>query len=438
VVVLGRRTVDPVRRLTAAAERVRTGDLATRTGVGGSDEVGVLARAFDAMTGSLEQVQGDLRASAARLETVLASMSDGLVAADGTGCTTGVNRAARALAGLPDDVEGRPLAEVLDLRTPGGEPLPLDPDAVRDEPALVHRPDGTTTPVRVAVTRLAGEEEGLVVVLRDTTQEAEVERMKTEFLSNVSHELRTPLTPIRGYADLLASRSGLTEKQVQTFAGTVLAEALKMNRVVDLLVDVAAVEAGRAAIEPRAVRVTELLDARLAAWRERAPERADDLRRRAAAGLPPVAVDPSWLGKVLDELVDNALKYSPAGTPVVLTAAPEGDRVRLAVRDAGPGVDAASDRLFTSFEQVDGSATRRVGGLGLGLSFVRRVAQDAGWPLTVTSPLGGGRGSEFALDVPVAVSPATPTASRAAPRRGRARGPARSPARPAARRSRGA
>ncbi|HWG92767.1 MAG TPA: HAMP domain-containing sensor histidine kinase, partial [Mycobacteriales bacterium] len=313
--------------------------------------------------------------------------------------------------------------------------LALDPATVRDEPALLHRPDGTTTPVRVAVTRLAGDEDGVVVVLRDTTREAEVERMKTEFLSNVSHELRTPLTPIRGYADLLASRSGLTEQQVQTFAGTVLAEALKMNRVVDLLVDVAAVEAGRAAVVPQPVRVTDLLDARLAAWRARAPERAGDLRRRVAAGLPPVAVDPSWLGKVLDELVDNALKYSPPGTPVVLTAAPAGDRVRLAVRDAGPGVDAGSDRLFTSFEQVDGSATRRVGGLGLGLSFVRRVAQDAGWPLTVTSPVSGGRGSEFALDVPAA---ATPPASPAAPRRGRARGPARSPARPAARRSRGA
>jgi PAS domain S-box-containing protein len=436
-VVLGRRTVDPVRRLTAAAERVRGGDLATRTGVGGPDEVGTLARAFDAMTGSLSQVQGDLRTSAARLETVLASMSDGLVAADADGRTTGVNRAARALAGLPDDVEGRPLADVLDLRLPTGAPLVLDPDVVRDEPAVVRRPDGGTTPVRVAVTRLAGEEEGLVVVLRDTTQEAEVERMKTEFLSNVSHELRTPLTPIRGYADLLANRSGLTEQQVRTFAGTVLAEALKMNRVVDLLVDVAAVEAGRAAIRPQPVHVKALLDGRLAAWRDKVPERAADLRRRVAAGLPPVDVDAAWFGKVLDELVDNALKYSAPGTPVVLTAtaAPDGERVRVAVRDAGPGVDTASDRLFTSFEQVDGSATRRVGGLGLGLSFVGRVASDAGWPLTVTSPVSAGKGAEFALDLPRA---ATAPASAAAPRRARVPGQGRSPARPAGPRRRGA
>ena len=443
--LLGRRTVEPVRRLTAAAQRVSGGDLATRTGVRGNDEVGTLARAFDAMTGSLAQLTGDLRTSAARLETVLASMSDGLLAADGHGRVTSVNRAALAMTGLDDprQVLGQPLPAVLDLRAPGGGTLPIDPAATRDEPAEVHRPDGETTPVRVAVTTLAGGDgaaDGVVVVLRDTTQEREVERMKTEFLSNVSHELRTPLTPIRGYADILASRP-LAAEQVATFAGTILSEALKMNRVVDLLVDVAAVEAGRASIEPRPVDLRALLDERLAAWRERAPERAGDLRRRAAAELPPVSVDPAWLAKVLDELVDNAVKHTPAGTAVTLlgAVAPDGAHVRVSVRDAGPGIDLAdSELLFTSFEQKDGSATRRVGGLGLGLSFVRRVAQDAGWPLVVESPAAGGKGAEFGLDLPVsAEAPPRPArrASRAAPRRDRVPGQDRSPARPARRRS---
>ena len=436
-VVVGRRTVDPVRRLTVAAQRVSAGDLSTPTGVRGRDEVGTLAGAFDTMTGSLSRLTGDLRASAARLETVLASMSDGLVATDAAGAVTSVNRAALVMAGLDEAgaAHGRPLRDVLDLRTPTGEPLVLDAGTVRDEPAAVHRPDGGTTPVRAAVAPLDagdGAPGGLVVVLRDTTQEREVERMKTEFLSNVSHELRTPLTPIRGYADILASRA-LSPEQVTTFASTILSEALKMNRVVDLLVDVAAIEAGRVTTTPRPVPPRQLLDERLAAWRDRAPGR--DLRRRAASGLPPVLVDPSWLGKALDELVDNAVKHTPAGTPITLLAgpSPDGERVRLSVRDAGPGLDEADrDLVFTSFEQKDGSATRRVGGLGLGLSFVRRVAQDAGWTLSVTS--APGKGAEFALDLPAAEPvAATPRASRAAPRRERARGPARSPARRARR-----
>jgi signal transduction histidine kinase len=107
-----------------------------------------------------------------------------------------------------------------------------------------------------------------------------------------------------------------------------------------------------------------------------------------------VVVDPIWLGKVLDELVDNAVKYTPKGAAITLAATPSPDHercVRISVRDAGPGFDTKDrDLLFTSFEQKDGSATRRVGGLGLGLSFVRRVAEDAGWTLSVHSVPGKG------------------------------------------------
>ncbi|TBR17207.1 MAG: sensor histidine kinase, partial [Chitinophagaceae bacterium] len=343
--VLGRRTVDPLRRLTVAASQVAAGDLTVTTGLSGRDEVGTLSRTFDAMTGSVARLTGDLRASADRLETVMSSMTDGLVATDADGRVTSINRAALGMAGLEDPAGalGFELSSVIDVRV-DGEPLPLDARGRPEVDAEVHPLDGDPVPVRAALAPLDGGE-GVVLVLRDTTREREVERMKTEFLSNVSHELRTPLTPIRGYADILATRPGLPPDKVATFAGTILAESLKMNRVVDLLVDVAAIEAGRVTVEPRPVSPGELVDGRLAAWRERAPERAKDLRRRVAGRLPAVHVDPTWLGKAIDELVDNAVKYTPAGTPITLAAAlsPGGDRVRLAVRDAGPGI-AAADR----------------------------------------------------------------------------------------------
>jgi PAS domain S-box-containing protein len=429
---LGRRTVEPVRRLTVAADRVAAGDLATSTGVRGKDEVGTLARAFDTMTGSLAQVTGDLREAATRLSTVLASMSDGLVATDAGGCVTSVNPAALAMLGHADPgaVVGRPVADVVDLRAPSGEPLAAALDAVvlRDEPGEVHAADGTVTPVRAALAPLDsgdGAPAGVVLVLRDTSREREVERMKTEFLSNVSHELRTPLTPISAYADMLASRPGLEPKQVTTFASTIHGEAVKMTRVVNLLVDVASIEAGRVDVQPRAVDAREVLDARLATWRERVPARAADLRRRVASGLPAVLVDPAWLAKVLDELIDNAVKHTPPGTPITLAAGRVDDaqQVRVSVRDAGPGLDVADrDRVFVSFEQKDGSATRRVGGLGLGLSFVRRVAEDAGWRLSVTTEPG--KGADFSLDLPVAPA-AAPSVTRRASRAGRRQAPVR-------------
>jgi PAS domain S-box-containing protein len=402
-VLLGRRTVDPVRRLTAAAERVAAGDLSTSVGVTTRDEVGTLSNTFDAMTSSLARLTGDLRASASRLGTVLSSMTDGLLATDGDGVVTSVNPAALAMLGLDEaDVLGEPLVLVADVRSEAGESLVRLDAALLEEPGVVHRPDASELPVRVALLPLEGAD-GVVLVLRDTTREREVERMKTEFLSNVSHELRTPLTPIRGYAEILVGKPGLSAERVTTFATTIRDEALKMNRVVDLLVDVAAIEAGRVHVTPRDVPVRELLDARLAAWQTRAPARAKDLKRRVAAKLPPVHVDPVWVGKALDELLDNAVKYTPAGTTITLVAAlsPDGGRVRVSVKDSGPGISEADrHRLFTSFEQVDGSATRKVGGLGLGLSFVRRLSEDAGFPLSVHS--APGKGAEFALDLPVA------------------------------------
>lgn len=408
-VLLGRRTVDPVRRLTAAAERVSAGDLTGSAAGSGTDEVGTLSRTFDAMTGSLARLTDDLRASAAQLHTVLISISDGLVAADSSGRVTSINPAALVMVGAATEaaVLGQPLTAVLHLTDSAGLPLPTDGGRLYDLPAEVAGPHSRPVPVRAALTLLASGD-GVVLVLHDTSREREAERMKTEFLSNVSHELRTPLTPIRGYAEMLATRPELSSDQVGQFAATILLESRKMNRVVDLLVDVAALEAGRLTVEPRPVRAVDVVSDLLAAWRLRVPERAADLRRKVARGLPVLSADPVWVAKALEEFLDNAMKYTPAGTVVTIGAAlaPGGEQVRLSVRDDGPGIPADKQALlFASFAQVDGSATRKVGGLGLGLSFVRRLAEQAGWSVSVTSTVGAG--AVFALDLPVATAAVT-------------------------------
>jgi PAS domain S-box-containing protein len=430
-VVLGRRIVRPVTELTVAASRIRRGDLDVRTDVRAADELGVLSRTFDAMTASLATSNESLRRAAedeaalrGRLETVLDSIGDGLLTTDARDRVVAVNRAGLELLGASeDDVLGRPVAGVVAGVGHAGGPLLADLDGARSV-AIGHlaRADGGQVAVAVAATPLRGDV-GHVVVLRDMTREHEVERMKTEFLSNVSHELRTPLTPIRGYAEILHRRPDLPAEKTALYAGSILESSVRMARVVDLLVDVASLEAGRVVPERATVSVGAFVDERLAAWRRREPGR--EFRRRVAARLPDVLVDAGWVAKAYDELVDNAVKYS-AG-PVVLAAAlsEDGRRVRLTVRDSGQGIpDDQRSALFTPFEQVDGSATRSVGGLGLGLSFVRRVADDFELDVVVESTLG--KGSAFSLEVPaVAPAPVVPAPRR--PRRTPARSPARSP-----------
>ncbi|MFL6238394.1 MAG: ATP-binding protein [Actinomycetes bacterium] len=406
---LGRRIVEPVRRLTVVASRVRRGDLTATVGAAGADEVGTLARAFDAMTSSVASLTDDLRAAAnqeaalrARLETVLASMSDGLLATDSAGNVTSMNPAASALTGVDvDDALGRPLHDVLDVRDDEGAVFVYGTGDRAQQDGQMQRAGGGTMPVQIAVAPLEGSE-GLVVVVRDQSRERDLERMKTEFLSNVSHELRTPLTPIRGYAELLRRRPDLPRQQTIGYVDTILDSTARMSRVVELLVDVAAIEAGRVHADIHPVAIDGYLKERLETWRKRYPDRVDDLRRRVARGLPRIAVDPSWVGKALDELVDNAIKYTQAGTSVVIGAtAGERGRVRLWVRDQGPGIEpSAMPELFTDFVQVDGSETRAVGGLGLGLAFVRRLSEAFGLGLSVQSQPG--RGAEFSLDVPAA------------------------------------
>jgi PAS domain S-box-containing protein len=407
-IALARRIADPVRRLTVAAGRVRRGDLETTTSVSSHDEVGALARAFEAMTASLRNATGDLREAAeqeaalrARLETVVESMSDGLVVTDAKDRITGVNAMAARLLGVdPEAPLGKPARDVVQVDDGAGRSLVTGASSRRTVDGELTSADGTTVPVRFSVAPLA-DRQGRVIVLADRTREREVERMKTEFLANVSHELRTPLTPIRGYAELLARRPDLARPQVEGFLQEILGSTARMSRAVELLVDVAALEAGRVASEVTKVSVRSLVEDRLRVWKERYPERATDLKRRTAARLPAVAVDARWVGRALDELVDNAVKYTPAKTPITLVTALADDesRVRIAVRDLGPGFDPSlAAELVGDFSQADASETRRVGGLGLGLGFVNRVAERFGFELTVAAEPG--RGAEFALLLP--------------------------------------
>ena len=409
-VVLGRRIVAPVRRLTIAARRVRRGELDTVTKVPGHDEVAALSRSFDTMTASLRDMTGQLRSAAAaemdlriRLQTVVDSMADGLVTTGPDRTVTAVNPAAAALVGEGEaTLVGRHLADALPVTDEAGAGL-FGPERPRlSADGVLRRGDGRLVPVQVTVSPLGdGAENGVVVLLRDTTRDREVERMKTEFLANVSHELRTPLTPIRGYAELLA-RKGPGTPGAEGFVEAIHESSLRMQRVVDLLVDVAALEAGRVQPRRQQVPVAAFADECLQRWRVRWPERSADLRRRLASGLPDAEGDPYWLAKALDELADNAVKYTSPGTPITLVAAQPGPGVvRISVRDAGPGIEAERvPELLSDFSQADASETRAAGGMGLGLSFVRRLAEGFGTRLSVRSTVG--RGSEFSLDLPAA------------------------------------
>ena len=413
-----RRLVAPIRRLTEAAEAVREGDMTVAPPASSADEVGVLERTFGEMTSSMAAQSAKLREAAnvegrlrARLEALTRSMSDALVAVDPDGRIATFNPAAERLVGRKvHEVLGHPLGKVLVGHAPGGLTVMQALGASDSEQevavqVLLQRSDGRLVPTAATaapVHDVDGQFLGRVLVLRDVTRETEIERMKTEFLSNVSHELRTPLTPIKGYAEVLARRQ-VGEEATRRFADQILSSTGRLERIVGMIVDFAALDSGRLRLRREAVVLSDLVAEVLDDWRARQPDR--EFRRRIGRTLPPVVADRTMLRRCLDELIDNAVKFSPGGEPVLLHAAvdAEGGRrvVRLTVRDRGVGIDDETlARVFHDFYQADASETRHYGGLGLGLALVQRIVN--GLDGEVVAESDPGRGSAFSLVLPVA------------------------------------
>ncbi len=409
-----RRFVLPITQLTEVAQRVGAGDLSRRAGIRAPDEVGQLAATFDDMVESLSEQRDDLTSSAlresrlrGRLESLTTSMGDGLIAVDTAGIIITFNPAAEAMTGRgARDAIGLPLGEVLVGRTLDdgllGEGMsdgvaggaPEDPLQLRDAMdssvsagrLLLTREAGAQVPIAATAAPVRspnGDIIGRVYVLRDITTDLQVEQMKTQFLANVSHELRTPITPIKGYANVLARRDVGPERTRQ-FAEQILDSTKRLERIVGMIVDFAALDSGRVTFERQPVELDVLVETTVAPWRMSHPDR--HIQIRVPASLPLVMTDPTYLGRCVDELLDNALKFSPDGPPVIVSAIAVAGTVRLSVADRGIGIEAeAAKRLFTDFVQADGTETRHYGGLGLGLGLVGRTLDGIGAAVEVES-----------------------------------------------------
>jgi signal transduction histidine kinase/HAMP domain-containing protein len=397
-IAVSRRVTDPVRRLTDAAERVAGGDLSARVAVDRTDEVGRLAGAFDGMTVALAAREADLREAAVtqtslreRLEAVTAAMGEALLAVDGRGRLTLANPAATELLAIGDvPTEGLLVDTLLRGTADAGVPLleAIGPaGSSRSASARGLLPDGRV--VAATAAPLLDEDGGLgrVYVLRDVTSEVAADRLRTEIVANVSHELRTPLTPIVGYLELLRGRE-LPAARVRDFAEQGAQAAERLQKIIEKFIDLADLEAGNTPVEIEEVAVGTLVAEAVERWTPQLDGKR--LQRHVRRGLPDVAVDPRLVGRVLDELIENAAKFSEGPVRLLGDVDVEGV-VCLTVRDQGPGIDADEiERVLADFEQADGSATRSVGGLGLGLSIVQRMLARLDAELDLApSPHGG-------------------------------------------------
>jgi signal transduction histidine kinase len=238
---------------------------------------------------------------------------------------------------------------------------------------------------------------GRVGVLRDVTHFKEVDLMKSEFVATVSHDLRAPLTFMRGYATMLPMVGSLNDKQ-REFAEKIITGIEQMTHLIDDLLDLGRIEAG-VGLARETCRLDEIVYGVVDSLRPQAVNKGLTLTVDASAQLPSVSGDPTLLRQAVSNLLDNAIKYTPAGGQVGVRILAESSKFLLAVSDSGLGIAPADQaRLFEKFFRVKQRGSSQIKGSGLGLAIVKSIVERHGGKVWVDSKLG--KGSTFFMEIP--------------------------------------
>jgi two-component system phosphate regulon sensor histidine kinase PhoR len=226
----------------------------------------------------------------------------------------------------------------------------------------------------------------------DRSEARAAEQMRVDFVANASHELRTPLATLVGYTETLRERAAEIDPATsQRFLTIVHDEARRMQRIVEDLISLSRIEAERFIAPTDAIDLAPLIEQALSGVRRTADERGSRLACELEPDLPAIAADSGQILQLLDNLLTNALRYGDPGTPVSVSATPEGDMVHLAVADRGDGIPPEHlARVTERFYRVDTSRSRAIGGTGLGLSIVKHIVERHRGRLNIESRQGEG------------------------------------------------
>ncbi|HXQ55649.1 MAG TPA: ATP-binding protein [Actinomycetes bacterium] len=368
------------------------------------DDLRGLTNELSAITTRLRDRLEELTEERDRAGQIVDALDDGVLLLDGAGRLLVANPAARSWFGLPDDLRpGLPAQRVLGVPQVSA----LAEQAAEARAPVVGNltvvfPEPRTLTMRAFPLADRGPTGRIVVTLTDITQRRRLEVLRRDFVANASHELKTPVAAVRALAETLLTALPDDPEAGRQFAERIAREAERLDVLARDLLDLSRVERGTLDVEP--VDLVGLAKEVVGGYEDLATER----RVRLRSELQQVSMrgDRAQLGLLLSNLLDNALRHTPAkGTVCVRLDAAE-SRALLQVADTGEGIPARElPRVFERFYRVDKARARQTGGTGLGLAIVRHVAEAHGGTVRVDSELG--RGSTFTVALPVTGPPAT-------------------------------
>lgn len=388
----------PLEDLRAQARSVAAGDFAARVDPSDTWELGAVGEAFNLMTAELARLVRQQEQTSMRLEAVLAGLADGVVLTDEEGRVLRLNAAAEQLLEVDEaSVVDTPfvqvcrdheMAQVLRLAL-HGNPAPRATVMYG-----IQRRQLTTT---AKIVEGAHERLGLVV-LRDVTELRRLERVRREFVANVSHELRTPLTSIRAVVETLQTGAVDDPALAAEFLSRILGEVDRLNALVEDLLDLARLEAGRSPLGLERVDIGEVVRHGVDRLRPQLERARLALEFEVDPELPTIEVDVKRIEQVLLNLIHNAIKFTPPEGRVAISVTRDSGDVTVRVRDTGIGIaEEERGRLFERFYKSD--KARRSEGTGLGLAIAKHIIQLHGGEIGVESALGEGATFWFTLPI---------------------------------------
>ncbi len=376
-VVLSRTMTRPILDVIKQARNMAAGDFTQRVSVHSDDELGDLSTAINDLADKLEEALSENTREKERLRAVITYMGDGVIAFDASLQPVFQNRAAEGFLRNTEE----PAADVLGISK-------LVAEGVAERAFL--KPVGTTV-LHVHFTSIHknGDTEGYVAVMRDVTEQEKLQDARRNFVANVSHELRTPLTSIKSYIEALQddqTDAGLRE----TFLRVIEQETNRMVRLTEDLLQLSGLEMGKAPFNERVIPVQQWLFDAVHRFQFQAQSRNVQLTLTCPEDAN-VKGDRDWLDRLMDNLLSNALKYTPDNGRVEVAVTVEPDDVEICVSDNGIGIPAEDlPHVFERFYRVDKARSRRMGGTGLGLALVREITERHGGTVALSSQVGEG------------------------------------------------
>lgn len=404
------KITQPLREMREAADQIAQGDYTARVAIRSSDEIGELANTFNSMASEIDTLIRALEHERDHLSSVLRSMTDAVISFNAEGGVILTNPQGKHLLELWNSVDWSD--EEPDRR--GEVPGPL----LETYRTVIKRGTELTTKIHVqsevysvVMTPLVSSDgiRGAVAVLRDVTEEFRVEKLRKDFVANVSHEIRTPLSMVQGYSEALLDDIAASPEERRELVQVIHDESLRMGRLVRDLLDLARMEAGHLEMHFQPLDVNALLNRVYRKFAALTKEKGILLSKSEDREDLTLTADGDRLEQVLTNLLDNAIRHTPAGASIRMTADKvrdsRGEELKLTVEDEGQGIPQEDlPYIFERFYKADKARKRENnGGTGLGLAIVKNLVEAHGGKITATSEPGAG--TTFTIWLPMSGKP---------------------------------